>query len=45
MNEFQPAVNLQIDLILENGIVKTIIDKTPHPATGNGIQVVCFVSL
>lgn len=37
MTEFDLAEGLKLGLMPENGIAKILSDKTPHPATGNGI--------
>ena len=37
MTEFILADNLKLGLMPENGIVKILSDKTPHPSSGNGI--------
>ncbi|MBI3259787.1 MAG: lactoylglutathione lyase [Ignavibacteriae bacterium] len=37
MTEFILSDNLKLGLMPENGIAKILNDKTPHPATGNGI--------
>ncbi len=37
MTEFQLADNLKLGLMPEAGIQKILADKTPHPASGNGI--------
>lgn len=37
MTEFILADNLKLGLMPENGIAKILLDKTPHPKTGNGI--------
>lgn len=37
MTEFRLAENLKLELMPENGIAKILLDKTPHPSTGNGI--------
>lgn len=37
MTEFELAANLKLGLMPENGIAKILLDKTPHPSTGNGI--------
>lgn len=37
MTEFTLAENLKLGLMPENGIAKILGDKTPHPASGNGI--------
>jgi catechol 2,3-dioxygenase-like lactoylglutathione lyase family enzyme len=37
MTEFQLNDFCKLGLMPENGIVKILGDKTPHPATGNGI--------
>lgn len=37
MTEFQINTSLKLGLIPEFGIAKILADKTPHPATGNGI--------
>lgn len=37
MTEFILTENLKLGLMPENGIAKILLDKTPHPSTGNGI--------
>jgi uncharacterized glyoxalase superfamily protein PhnB len=37
MTEFILAQNLKLGLMPEAGIAKILMDKTPHPASGNGI--------
>lgn len=37
MTEFIISENLKLGLMPENGIAKILLDKTPHPNTGNGI--------
>lgn len=37
MTEFMLGQNCKLGLMPENGIAKILTDKTPHPATGNGI--------
>ena len=37
MTEFNLADNLKLGLMPESGIAKILLDKTPHPSTGNGI--------
>lgn len=37
MTEFILTDGLKFGLMPENGIAKILADKTPHPATGNGI--------
>ena len=37
MTEFKLAKNVKLGLMPENGIVKIISDKLPHPKNGNGI--------
>ncbi len=37
MTEFIVSENLKLGLMPEAGIAKILSDKTPHPATGNGI--------
>ena len=37
MTEFILANNLKLGLMPEAGIAKILLDKTPHPALGNGI--------
>lgn len=37
MTEFMLADNVKLGLMPEKGIVKILRDKTPDPATGNGI--------
>ena len=37
MTEFQLADNLKLGLMPETGIQKILANKTPHPASGNGI--------
>jgi len=37
MTEFELSESLKLGLMPEAGIVKILLDKTPHPASGNGI--------
>ncbi len=37
MTEFNLAENLTLGLMPEHGIAKILLDKTPHPSSGNGI--------
>lgn len=37
MTEFTLSTNLKLGLMPESGIAKILKDKTPHPASGNGI--------
>ena len=37
MTEFQLSENTKLGLMPDNSIAKILSDKTPHPATGNGI--------
>jgi len=37
MTEFLLSDSLKLGLMPENGIAKILVDKTPHPSTGNGI--------
>ncbi len=37
MTEFTLSNELKLGLMPENGIAKILLDKTPHPKTGNGI--------
>lgn len=37
MTEFMLGQNCKLGLMPENGIAKILKDKTPHPASGNGI--------
>lgn len=37
MTEFMLADNCKLGLMPETGIAKILTDKTPHPASGNGI--------
>ena len=37
MTEFTLTNELKLGLMPENGIAKILLDKTPHPNTGNGI--------
>ena len=37
MTEFRLAENFKLGLMPNNGIVKILADKTPHPDKGNGI--------
>jgi hypothetical protein len=37
MTEFRLSPALKLGLMPEKGIVKILSDKTPHPASGNGI--------
>lgn len=37
MTEFEINKSCSLGLMPENGIAKILLDKTPHPATGNGI--------
>lgn len=37
MTEFTLTENLKLGLMPENGIAKILLNKTPHPNTGNGI--------
>ena len=37
MTEFALTSNLKLGLMPESGIAKILLDKTPHPALGNGI--------
>lgn len=37
MTEFNLSNDLKLGLMPENGIAKILLDKTPHPKTGNGI--------
>lgn len=37
MTEYDLADNFKLGLMPENGIEKILGDKTPHPASGNGI--------
>ena len=37
MTEFMLSDNCKLGLMPESGIVKILEDKTPHPASGNGI--------
>ena len=37
MTEFKLAENCKLGLMPNNGIAKTLSDKTPHPDIGNGI--------
>lgn len=37
MTEFMLGQNCKLGLMPENGIAKILTNKTPHPATGNGI--------
>lgn len=37
MTEFTLTDNLKLGLMPENSIAKILLDKTPHPSTGNGI--------
>ena len=37
MTEFILTDNLKLGLMPEKGIAKILVDKTPHPSTGNGI--------
>ena len=37
MTEFILSENVKLGLMPNNGIAKILQDKTPHPATGNGI--------
>lgn len=37
MTEFNLSNDLKLGLMPENGIAKVLLDKTPHPKSGNGI--------
>ncbi len=37
MTEFNLGEELKLGLMPEKGIAKILLDKTPHPGTGNGI--------
>jgi lactoylglutathione lyase len=37
MTEFKLTDTLKLGLMPENGIAKILLDKTPHPSSGNGI--------
>lgn len=37
MTEFNLSADVKLGLMPETGIAKILQDKTPHPATGNGI--------
>ncbi len=37
MTEFRLSENCKLGLMPEEGVAKILLDKTPHPKTGNGI--------